>query len=92
MVNLPLAAKKITQKTLTITKTSTQIFLSEFAFLLRRLIFTPHHLTGMMDGVKLKLTDEDTAYLEELYIPHALVGVMAQNKPATKDIKQVWTR
>ena len=52
----------------------------------------PHHLTGMMDGVKLKLTDEDTAYLEELYIPHALVGVMAQNKPATKDIKQVWTR
>ena len=52
----------------------------------------PHHLTGMMEGVKLKLTDEDTAYLEELYIPHALVGVMAQNKPATKDIKQVWTR
>ena len=52
----------------------------------------PHHLTGMMDGLKLKLTDEDTAYLEELYIPHALVGVMAQNKPATKDIKQVWTR
>ena len=52
----------------------------------------PHHLTGMMDGVKLKLTDEDTAYLEELYIPHALVGVMAQNKPATNDIKQVWTR
>lgn len=52
----------------------------------------PHHLTGMMDGVKLKLSAEDIAYLEELYIPHALVGVMAQNKPATKDIKQVWTR
>lgn len=28
-----------------------------------------------------ELTAEETAYLEEPYIPHQLVGVMAQNRP-----------
>lgn len=35
---------------------------------------------GMVKAVDLTLSDEDISYLEELYIPHQLVGVMAQNK------------
>lgn len=35
---------------------------------------------GMAKAVDLTLSDEDISYLEELYIPHQLVGVMAQNK------------
>lgn len=34
---------------------------------------------GMVKSLDLKLTDEDINYLEELYLPHSLVGVMAQN-------------
>lgn len=34
---------------------------------------------GMTKAVDLTLSDEDISYLEELYIPHQLVGVMAQN-------------
>ena len=34
---------------------------------------------GMAKAVDLTLSDEDIPYLEELYIPHQLVGVMAQN-------------
>lgn len=34
---------------------------------------------GMVKAVDLTLSDEDISYLEELYIPHQLVGVMAQN-------------
>lgn len=34
---------------------------------------------GMAKAVDLTLSDEDISYLEELYIPHQLVGVMAQN-------------
>lgn len=34
---------------------------------------------GMAKAVDLTLLDEDISYLEELYIPHQLVGVMAQN-------------
>lgn len=34
---------------------------------------------GMAKAVDLTLSDEDVSYLEELYIPHQLVGVMAQN-------------
>ena len=33
----------------------------------------------MAKAVDLTLSDEDISYLEELYIPHQLVGVMAQN-------------
>ena len=39
----------------------------------------------------LELSDEDCAYLEELYIPHSLAGVMAQNKPAAAKEKHVWS-
>ena len=37
------------------------------------------HVEGAAKAVDLELTQEETEYLEELYVPHALVGVMAQN-------------
>ena len=39
----------------------------------------PGHIDGAVNAVELELTDEEIAYLEEAYIPHKLVGVMAQN-------------
>ena len=50
-----------------------------------------HHIEGAAKAVDLVLTDEETAYLEAPYVPHPLAGVMAQNKPANKDEKHVWT-
>ncbi len=38
-----------------------------------------HHVDGAANAVDLELTAEEIAYLEEPYIPHKLVGVMAQN-------------
>ncbi|MDE6209301.1 MAG: aldo/keto reductase [Lachnospiraceae bacterium] len=37
------------------------------------------HIDGAVKAVDLKLSEDEIAYLEELYIPHALAGVMAQN-------------
>lgn len=37
------------------------------------------HVDGAVKAVDFTLTEEEIAYLEELYVPHALVGVMAQN-------------
>lgn len=37
------------------------------------------HVDGAVKAVELELSPAEIAYLEELYIPHALVGVMAQN-------------
>ncbi len=37
------------------------------------------HIDGAAKAVEIKLTQEEINYLEELYVPHALVGVMAQN-------------
>ncbi len=37
------------------------------------------HVDGAVKAVDLKLNEEEITYLEELYIPHALAGVMAQN-------------
>ena len=37
------------------------------------------HVDGAVNAVELQLTQEEIDYLEELYVPHALVGVMAQN-------------
>lgn len=36
-------------------------------------------VTGLVNAVELRLTADEIAYLEEPYVPHALVGVMAQN-------------
>ena len=37
------------------------------------------HVEGAAKAVDLALTQDEIDYLEELYVPHALVGVMAQN-------------
>lgn len=42
-------------------------------------------------AVDLTLSDAELAYLEELYVPHALVGVMAQNTAAETKEKHVWS-
>lgn len=49
-----------------------------------------HHIDGAAKATDLKLSPEDINYLEELYVPHKLVGVMAQNKPASNKNSQVW--
>ena len=41
-----------------------------------------HHIDGAVKATELQLTDDEIAWLEEPYVPHSLVGVMAQNKPA----------
>lgn len=38
----------------------------------------------------LVLSEEEAAYLEEPYVPHALVGVMAQNTISAAKEKHVW--
>ena len=45
-----------------------------------------HHIEGAVAALDLHLTGDDMNYLEEMYTPHKLVGVMAQNKknPAEK--------
>ena len=40
-----------------------------------------HHIEGAVKAVELELTEDEIRYLEEPYVPHALAGVMAQNKP-----------
>ena len=42
-----------------------------------------HHVDGAANAVNLELTAKELAYLEEPYIPHKLVGVMAQNTAAS---------
>ena len=51
----------------------------------------PHHMEGAVKAVDLELSEEEIRYLEEPYIPHPLAGVMAQNKPAAKNEKHVWS-
>ena len=50
-----------------------------------------HHIEGAVKAVDLELTDTELAYLEELYVPHPLAGVMAQNKPVNAREKHVWS-
>lgn len=49
------------------------------------------HIEGAAKAVDLVLTNDEITYLEEMYIPHRLVGVMAQNTPATAKEKHVWS-
>ena len=49
------------------------------------------HIEGAVKAVELTLTQEEIAYLEEPYIPHRLVGVMAQNTPAAAREQHVWS-
>ncbi|MBQ9003792.1 MAG: aldo/keto reductase, partial [Eggerthellaceae bacterium] len=50
----------------------------------------PHHVDGAVAAVDLALSEDEVAYLEEPYVPHAIVGVMAQNKPVDAGKEHVW--
>lgn len=39
-----------------------------------------HHVDGAVAAVDITLTPEEITYLEELYLPHKLVGIMATNR------------
>ena len=51
----------------------------------------PSHIEGATRAADLALSPEETAYLEQAYVPHDLVGVMAQNTPARAGQAQVWS-
>lgn len=50
-----------------------------------------HHVEGAAKATEIALTPEETVYLEAPYVPHNLVGVMAQNTPAAAKQKHVWS-
>ena len=50
-----------------------------------------YHIEDAARAVDLELTTDEISYLEELYLPHPLAGVMAQNKPQNAKEKHVWT-
>lgn len=49
-----------------------------------------HHIEGAAAAVDMELTEEEINYLEEAYVPHNLVGVMAQNS-ANMQQKPAWS-
>ena len=51
-----------------------------------------HHIDGAAKAVNLTLSPTDAEYLENLYVPHPLVGVMAQNTQGAKKDTQVWMK
>ncbi len=51
-----------------------------------------HHVDGAVNAVNLKLSSKDMNYLEEPYIAHDLVGVMADNKVSASDDDKVWQK
>ena len=50
-----------------------------------------HHIEGAAKAVDLVLSPEECAWLEEPYMPHPLVGVMAQNTAAAAKEDHVWS-
>jgi len=50
-----------------------------------------HHIEGAANAVELKLSNEEIIYLEEPYVPHNLVGVMAQNTSDASKETHVWS-
>ena len=49
------------------------------------------HIEGAAKAVDLQLSEDEIHYLEELYVPHRLVGVMAQNTAAASGEANVWS-
>ncbi len=49
------------------------------------------HIEGAVKAVDFTLPEEENAYLEECYVPHPLVGVMAQNTVSAAGEKHVWS-
>lgn len=50
-----------------------------------------HHIEDAAKAVNLTLTADELAFLEKPYLPHTLVGVMAQNTPASAKEQHVWS-
>lgn len=50
-----------------------------------------HHIEGAAKAVDLQLSREEILYLEEPYVPHKLVGVMAQNTADSAKEDHVWS-
>ena len=50
-----------------------------------------HHVEGAAKATDLCLTTDEIAYLEEAYVPHRLVGVMAQNTLSAIGERHVWS-
>ena len=50
-----------------------------------------HHIEGAAKATELTLTLEEITYLEEPYVPHRLVGVMAQNTASAASEAHVWS-
>jgi aryl-alcohol dehydrogenase-like predicted oxidoreductase len=50
------------------------------------------HVDGAVNAVELNLTADDVKYLEEPYVAHDLVGVMADNKATASDNEKVWQK
>lgn len=50
-----------------------------------------HHVEGAARSTELALTESEIPYLEEPYVPHKLVGVMAQNTPEASSDSHVWS-
>lgn len=50
-----------------------------------------HHIEGAAKAVDFILNNDELAFLEEPYVPHKLVGVMAQNTPVAAKEKHVWS-
>ncbi len=51
----------------------------------------PYHVEGAVKSVDVCLTEQELAYLEEPYVPHRLVGVMAQNTVQSAKEQHVWS-
>lgn len=49
----------------------------------------PHHVDGAVKAVALALSEAEIAFLEEPYVPHALVGMMA-NASKRIPVNNVW--
>ncbi len=49
-----------------------------------------NQVEGAVKAAELVLSDEEISYLEECYVPHSLVGVMAQNTAQAAAQKHVW--
>ena len=49
------------------------------------------HVEGAAKAAELELDADEIKYLEEPYIPHRLVGVMAQNTQAASSDSHVWS-
>ena len=49
------------------------------------------HIEGAAKAVELNLSADELCFLEEAYVPHKLVGVMAQNTAASAKEQHVWS-